>query len=104
MSLLDFDKTKKIEFHKDNNNLNHGSFRIKNEDHTIGNLIQKQLLKHPDVIFSGYKKFHPLEKYIFLKIITNGHKTPIQVLDSVLKDLYIQFSLLEEEVCNMSNL
>ncbi|AEA39081.1 DNA-directed RNA polymerase II complex subunit Rpb11 (nucleomorph) [Cryptomonas paramecium] len=101
MHSFDLDKTRKIEFYKDKDNVNYGSFRIKNEDHTIGSLIQKQLLKHPDVIFSGYKKFHPLEKYIFLKIITNGHKTPIQVLDSVLKDLYIQFSLLEEEVCNM---
>jgi DNA-directed RNA polymerase II subunit RPB11 len=90
------DKICKIEYSQKKENLNYGVFKIQREDHTIGELIQTHLLKEKNVIFSGYKQVHPLEHYIVLKIITNGMITPIEALDLVLKDLYIEFSLLEE--------
>ena len=92
------DQLSKVEFFKNKENLNYGIFKIQKEDHTIGDLIQRQLLKEPDVIYSGYKQIHPLEHYIILKIITNGKFSPIEAFDKVLKDLYIEFSLLEENL------
>ena len=77
---------------------NSGIFRITKEDHTIGNIIHYKLLTLKDVIFCAYKKPHPLEHFIILKIITNGKLTPLQALDCCLKDLYIELSILEEEI------
>jgi DNA-directed RNA polymerase II subunit RPB11 len=98
-SIVFSEKTEKIEFYKDKRNLNYGYFKIQKEDHTIGDLIQTQLLKEKNVVFSSYKQFHPLEHLIVLKIITNGIITPVEALDLALKDLYIEFSLLEENLC-----
>ena len=50
-----------------------------------------------DVTFCAYKKSHPLENFIVLKIVTKDNMTPIQALDSSLKDLYIELSVIEEE-------
>ena len=44
---------------------NAGTFTIKNHDHTLGNLIKNELLlDKKNVLFSGYKKPHPLESSI----------------------------------------
>ena len=96
--ILIIEENLKLEIYKNENNLNYLVFKINKEDHTIGDLLQTQLLKIQNVVFSGYKKNHPLENYITLKIITNGTITPIEALDRALKDLYIEFSLLEENL------
>ena len=72
-------------------------FRIFKEDHTIGNIIHHKLLDLKGVIFCAYKKPHPLEQFIILKIVTDEKITPLQALDSCLKDLYIELSVIEEE-------
>ena len=51
---------------------NNQEFVIFKEDHTIGNILQKQLLTNSDVIFAGYKTPHPLEHDIILRIITKS--------------------------------
>jgi len=50
-----------------------GTLTIKDEDHTLGNIVRYQLLQDPRVRFAGYKKPHPLEEYIEIKVQTNGH-------------------------------
>jgi DNA-directed RNA polymerase II subunit RPB11 len=102
-SIILSDKLCKIEYSKKKENLNYGIFKIQREDHTIGELIQTHLLKEENVIFSGYKQIHPLEHYIVLKIITNGVISPIEAFDLVLKDLYIEFSLLEENLSDIKS-
>jgi len=49
---------------------------IQDEDHTLGNLIRHQLLKDKTIKFSGYKRAHPLENEIQIKVQTNGVKAP----------------------------
>jgi len=39
------------------------------EDHTLGNSLRHQLLQDSRVRFAGYKKPHPLEEYIEVKVI-----------------------------------
>jgi DNA-directed RNA polymerase II subunit RPB11 len=48
---------------------NMGLFTIFLEDHTMGNLLKMQLLRDERVRFSGYRKPHPLENKIEIKVI-----------------------------------
>jgi DNA-directed RNA polymerase II subunit RPB11 len=89
---------KKITYYRDEKIKNCGYFKIEKEDHTIGNLLHSKISKEKHVTFSGYKKIHPLEHYIFLKIITDGFFSPIEVFDTILKDLYIELSFLEDYI------
>ena len=90
----------KIKLKKDKNYSNSILFRISKEDHTIGNILHHKLLGFKDVIFCAYKKPHPLENFLVLKIVTNDNLTPTQALDCSLKDLYIELSVMEEEFKN----
>ncbi len=90
------EKRPKIKFFPDKTKKNCGFFKIEREDHTLGNIIHSQLLKNENVLFCGYKRPHPLEHFIIVKVITNGKASPIKIFDSTLKDLYIQFSYLED--------
>ena len=44
------------------------TFLFKNENHTLGYLIQCELLNDPLVTFAGYINEHPLEKEIKIKV------------------------------------
>jgi DNA-directed RNA polymerase II subunit RPB11 len=54
-----------------------------NYDHTIGNLIQSNLLKNPDVVFSGYKLTHPLNRHLELNVVTNKEECDLTVKNTV---------------------
>lgn len=61
-------------------------FTFENEDHTLGTLLQEELLLDPDVTFSGYIAPHPLEKVIKLKVQVkevfdedSGEKIPTKI-------------------------
>ncbi|AFP65318.1 ring-box protein 11 (nucleomorph) [Chroomonas mesostigmatica CCMP1168] len=88
---------KKINYYKDEKKLNCGYIKIEREDHTLGNIIHKNILKNKFVVFSGYKKTHPLEYFILFKIITDGNISPLTAFENVLQDIYIQLSQLETE-------
>lgn len=45
-------------------------FNFDEEDHTLGSLLQQELLENKNVIFAGYIAPHPLEKKINVKIQT----------------------------------
>ena len=44
-----------------------GQIEIKNEDHTIGNLITYRLQNHKNIIFASYHLPHPLEKRVIIE-------------------------------------
>ena len=62
-------------------------FTINKEDHTFGNAVKMMLLRNPKVRYVAYRKPHPLENKIELKIQTNGEITPIKALREALKNL-----------------
>lgn len=73
-----------------------GMFILNKEDHTLGNLLRLQLLRNPDVRFSGYRIPHPLVHYVELKIQTSsGNVTPTEVLSAAIEDLSNEFDFLE---------
>ena len=41
---------------------------IEQEDHTLGNALRMELLNDPRVTFAGYRKHHPLEDRIELRV------------------------------------
>eukprot|EP01122_Echinamoeba_exundans_P015480 TRINITY_DN7363_c0_g1_i1.p1 TRINITY_DN7363_c0_g1~~TRINITY_DN7363_c0_g1_i1.p1 ORF type:complete len:132 (-),score=23.37 TRINITY_DN7363_c0_g1_i1:92-487(-) len=55
-------------------------FYIKKEDHTFGNIIRMELLRHPDVRFAGYRVPHPLDNHIELTIQTNEDVDAVSAL------------------------
>ena len=59
--------------------------------------IYSQLLKDPRVVFAGYKKPHPLEHCIILRVQTNGDCTPADALQIAITDLIAELSSLEEQ-------
>ena len=62
-------------------------FTINKEDHTFGNAVKMMLLRNPKVRYVAYRKPHPLETKIEIKIQTNGEITPIKAFREALKNL-----------------
>ena len=62
-------------------------FIINGEDHTFGNSVKMMLLRNPKVRYVAYRKPHPLENKIEIKIQTNGEITPIKAFREALKNL-----------------
>ena len=53
------------------------------EDHTLGNLIAKEALKHPDVTYAAYRIPHPLQDKLEIYITVKEGKDPGQVFIEV---------------------
>lgn len=47
---------------------------IRNEDHTMGNLLRNELLSRDDVEFAAYKATHPLKKEIQLHVVSENDR------------------------------
>ena len=62
-------------------------FTINKEDHTFGNAVKMMLLRNPKVRYVAYRKPHPLENKIEIKIQTNGEITPLKAFREALKNL-----------------
>ena len=55
--------------YQDDSKIRHqGTLLIKGEDHSLGNVVRQQLLYNPKVKFAGYRKPHPLEEHIEIKV------------------------------------
>lgn len=70
---------------KDNSELT-GQIEIKNEDHTVGNLITHGLQRHKSVSFAGYHLPHPLEKRVVIE-----YKLKSSKFKEVLKDVINEY-------------
>ena len=58
--------------------------------------FSSQLLKDPQVIFSGYKCPHPLEHKFVIRVQTTSDYTPQEALRNAITDLLSEMSLLDE--------
>ena len=82
----------KITYKDDTRIPNAGTFTIFNHDHTVGNLLKNELLQNKkNVIFAGYKKPHPLENCVKIKLQTIDEKHPVDVLKKSVGNL-IEFN------------
>jgi len=89
----DIDSYKIYKFKEDyeiiveNKENNFTQFVLTKEDHTIGNVIQTELLENNNVIFSGYRIPHPLKPYLNIKIKTKSNTTPQKELQNSITNL-----------------
>jgi len=60
---------------------------LKNEDSTLGYLLQEYLLEHKNITFASYNVPHPLEKHVIIKYDYINHDPLQEVLENILKDL-----------------
>merc|ERR1712098_324121 len=71
-------------------------FTLNKEDHTLGNMIRHQLLKDPNVVFSGYKNPSPFENKVIVRVQTTSDYNPTDAFMNALTDLLSELSLFEE--------
>ena len=62
-------------------------FDIYLEDHTLGNILQSELLKDLDVVFAGYKRPHPLVNKIIVNVQTNNNSKPTDAMHKAINNL-----------------
>ena len=84
----------------DTNSKNSIHFKtFENEDHTLGALLQYELLPNPQISFVGYKKTDPQAKLIELKMITRKPCTSQQadlIVKNAVRDLITKVERLEK--------
>ena len=94
----------KVEYTKEEKTENTATFIILLEDHTLGNIVKMMLLRNPKVRFAGYRKPHPLENKIEIRIQTNNEITPANAFNEALANLCLDlddcYRELEEELKN----
>ncbi len=61
--------------------------KLVGEDHTLGNLVAKEALKHPHVKLAAYAIEHPLEGSPIIRIVTDGNVGSIEVFKDILNSL-----------------
>ena len=83
----------------DNNELS-GQIEIKNEDHTIGNLITHGLQNHKNITFAGYHLPHPLEKRVIIeyKLKSGKFKDVLKEVINEYIELYNKLDKLIEKI------
>ena len=75
------DGEKKMVYANDEKIPNAGTFTIAKETHTVGNLLQMQVLRNNQVKYCGYKMPHPLQNSMLVKVQTTTSKaTPVAVV------------------------
>ncbi|OAG31738.1 DNA-directed RNA polymerase II subunit RPB11 [Nematocida displodere] len=61
---------------------------IRDEDHTLGNVLTSELLRREDVAFAAYKIPHPLQNIMKLKVsLEHTSKTPVDAVKETLASL-----------------
>lgn len=69
---------------------------LKNEDHTIGNIINDSLQNHPDIIFSGLSKPDLLIKNIIIKVVCNT--SLVKAFNTIIDNDVKLFDIIENEL------
>lgn len=87
----------KLVYVPDQKKPNGGTFVLRKEDHTLGNLIRIQLLRDSKVRFAGYRIPHPLvfEAHVRIETMDSQHK-PLDVLQAAIEDLKLEVEAIEK--------
>jgi DNA-directed RNA polymerase subunit L len=74
-----------------------GQIEIKNEDHTVGNLLTHGLQHHKNVSFAGYHLPHPLEKRVVIeyKLVSGKFK---EILKDVVNEYIELFNKIDKMI------
>lgn len=89
---------KKVTITPDTKILNTATIVVQREDHTLGNVLCRQLQFQQNVTFAGYRMPHPLEPAFELKIQTDGSITPSTAAQSGATAIQGQLATLEDRL------
>ncbi len=89
---------KKVTVTADTRMPNTSTFAVEKEDHTLGNVLARQMQRQAHVRFAGYRVPHPLEHSFLLKVQTDATTTPLEAVQRGIDQLIFDLSLLEESV------
>lgn len=92
----DEEEVQKLSYVPAPNRVNAGTFIMRKEDHTLGNLLRIQLLRDEQVRFAGYRIPHPLvfEAQLRVETMDAKHK-PADVFLSAIDDLKLEVESIE---------
>ncbi|KAI9739533.1 MAG: DNA-directed RNA polymerase II core subunit [Cirrosporium novae-zelandiae] len=88
---------KKIEQTPDTRVANCMWFKVKKEDHTLGNMLSERIGKNPHVLFNGYKIDHPLKAEFDLRVQTDGQISPKDAVLQAAKDLVNDLGIMSRQ-------
>ena len=71
-----------------------GTFTVKNEDHTMGNLIKRGLQQHSNISFAGYNMPHPQSK----TVVFHYKMKKQQKIKNIVMDVVNYYSELFEQI------
>ncbi|MGQ9759516.1 MAG: RpoL/Rpb11 RNA polymerase subunit family protein [Candidatus Methanomethylicaceae archaeon] len=74
---------------------------LKDEDHTMGNLLRTVLLLDKHVKQAGYQVIHPLTGGIKLVVHTDGEESPMEALMNALSKIEEDAKELQERFKNL---
>lgn len=89
---------KKVTVIPDTKTPNTATFVVQREDHTLGNVLCRQLQFQQGVTFAGYRMPHPLEPAFELKVQTDGSATPTVAAQSGATAIQGQLATLEDRL------
>jgi|SaaInlStandDraft_6_1057023.scaffolds.fasta_scaffold53135_2 DNA-directed RNA polymerases I and III subunit RPAC2 len=67
---------------------NSTTYLIKDEDHTLGNVLKSTLLSQKGVVFAGYSVPHPSERIVSLRIQTTQEVSTTDALKLASTTIY----------------
>lgn len=79
----------------DTNTLN---IKIREEGHTLGNILAERLYSDPRCTFSAYKVPHPLEELLELKVTAQKDTPVLLLVKETLEKIEIDFEKLLNDV------
>ena len=71
---------------------------IKGEDHTLGNMLMKEALRHPGVEYAAYRIPHPLRDIMEFTIVVKDGYDMSKVLKEVIDRLRAEISEFRAKV------
>lgn len=60
---------------------------IEGEDHTLGNMLMKEALRHPGVNYASYRVSHPLRQMVEFVLVVKEGENPGRVMLDVINSL-----------------
>ena len=71
---------------------------VKNESHTLLNLLVDELNKDSNVEYATYVLVHPLENKIKMIVMTNGNVTPLSAIKRAINSIDKKIDKLRKEL------
>ncbi|GMM49448.1 DNA-directed RNA polymerase II core subunit [Starmerella bacillaris] len=91
------DGVEKVTVSPDQRMPNAAFIKFEREDHTLGNMLVKQLQQDPRVLYAAYKVEHPLFANFVMRVQTEDGYTPRDALKNACQTLIVQLKIISRK-------